>query len=589
MPKKSLSFVSYFNKLKQTQMKFFALLLVIIFTAVSLNAQEKWSSTKKPVNGTYSKLPSETNAWQNLNKTTEFYTTDNMVITVSPSVRVLPTANAQQDEIVLVRHPTDQNFMFGGANTTAAGVYGQGGYWTTNGGVSWTGNNLLSPFTQSSSDPGPTIDKNGVIIFTTLDNPGMVAAYSTNNGTSWSSRITIQAGSVDKNFAASDDVPSSTYYGRSYCVWSNFALGSPPIMIGYTTNSGVSWTGVMQVNSPPGGHYSQGVDVAIGPAGQVYLCWAAPTSSSPFTEDYLGFARSTTGGTSWTVTENAYNMNGIRSTGFNGWGVRVNSFPRIAVDRSAGPYSGYIYVVASDVNLAPAGTDADVVIHRSTDQGATWSAGTRVNQDAMNNGKVQFFPAIRVDENGGVNVCYYDNRNYPSLGDSCETYMSRSTDGGTTWTDIKVSDHAWKVKGEAGLGNYMGDYIGISSGNNKVFPFWFDDKTGTMQAWVSTVTLDPVGISGNTNEVPAEFELKQNYPNPFNPTTTISFGLANETGVKLEVFDMAGKSAGVLVNSSLKAGTYKFDYNAADLASGIYFYKLTAGNFTSTKKMILVK
>lgn len=56
--------------------------------------------------------------------------------------------------------------MFGGANTTASGVFGQGGYITTDGGATWTGNNLLPPFTQNSSDPGPTIDKDGNIIFT---------------------------------------------------------------------------------------------------------------------------------------------------------------------------------------------------------------------------------------------------------------------------------------------------------------------------------------------------------------------------------------------------------------------------------------
>ncbi|NOS86055.1 MAG: T9SS type A sorting domain-containing protein [Ignavibacteria bacterium] len=572
-------------------MKFFALLLITIFAFVNIQAQERWSTTRKPVMGSYTKLPSETNSWQNTNRTIQVYNQDNMVITVGPSVRVLPTANAQQDEIVLVRHPLNQNIMFGGANTTVGGVFGQGGYITTDGGASWTGNNLLPPFSQSSSDPAPTIDKNGVIIFTTLDSPGslgMVSAYSTNNGSSWSSKVSISSVSSDKNFAASDDAPSSPYYGRSYAVWSNFSLGSPPIVFSYTTNSGVSWNGVTQINTPPGGHYSQGCDIMCGPTGTIYVCWAQ-VNSSGLIEDYCGFASSTNGGASWTVLNNAYDMNGIRATSFNGWNFRVNGFTRIGVDRSGGPRNGWIYIVAAEKNLAPAGTDADVVLHSSSDGGATWSAGVRVNQDPLNNGKVQFFPAIRVDESGGVNVCYYDNRNYPSVGDSCETYMSRSVDGGATWSDVKVSDHAWKVKGEAGLGSYGGDYIGISSGNGKVFPFWFDDKTGTMQAWVAAVTPDPVGITGNTNEIPASFELSQNYPNPFNPNTTIGFALPSEQNVKLEVFDMTGKSAGVLVNSDLKAGTYKFDFNASDLASGIYFYKLISGNFVSTKKMILVK
>ena len=447
-------FPQYFSKLTKSQMKYFAALLVVIFSTALINAQEKWSQTRKPVMGNYSKLPSELNSWQNTNKTVQVYNFTDHVVSVGPSIRVLPTANAQQDEIVLVRHPSNQDIMFGGANTTAGGVYGQGGYLTTDGGATWTGTNLLSPFTQSSSDPGPTIDKNGVIIFTTLDTPGnlgMVSAYSTNNGVSWSSKISISSASSDKNFAASDDAPSSAYYGRSYCVWSNFAVGSPPIVFSYTTNGGVSWNGVTTINTPPGGHYSQGCDITVGPNGEVYVCWAQ-VSSGVLTEDYLGFSKSTNGGASWIVTNNAFDMNGIRASTFNSWNFRVNSFPRIAVDRSGGPRNGWIYVVSADKNLAPAGTDADVIMHSSSDGGTSWSAGVRVNQDALNNGKVQFFPAIRVDETGGVNICYYDNRNYPSVGDSCETYMSQSNDGGVTWTDVKVSDHAWKVKGEVRTG-----------------------------------------------------------------------------------------------------------------------------------------
>src|SRR4030095_5719378 len=425
-------------------MKFSLLLFIFIFLSVSLNSQEKWSTSKPPL-GIYSKLPNENYGWQNQNKSVQVYQFDHSSFTVGPNIRVLPSANAQQDEIVLVRHPSNQNIMFGGANTTVSGIFGQGGYITTNSGVSWTGNNLLPPFSQSSSDPGPTIDKDGVIIFTVLD-PGMTAAYSSNNGTNWSAKVIITSQSSDKNFAGSDDVPSSLYYGRSYCVWSNFASGAPPIVIAHTTNSGISWSSVRTINTSVGGHYSQGCDIAIGPAGEVYVCWAAPNSSAGNIEDFLGFAKSTDGGITWAVTDNAYDMNGIRANTFNGWNFRVNGFPRIAVDRSGGPRNGWIYVVAGERSLAPAGNDADAVIHRSTNGGVTWSAGVRVNQDPLNNGKVQFFPAIRIDESGNVNVCFYDNRNYPATGDSCETFMAQSSDGGNTWVDFVVSDHRWKVK-----------------------------------------------------------------------------------------------------------------------------------------------
>ena len=98
-------------------------------------------------------------------------------------------------------------------------------------------------------------------------------------------------------------------------------------------------------------------------------------------------------------------------------------FQELDVDKSGGARNGWIYIVSSDQNFAPAGSDADVIMHRSSDGGATWSSGIRVNQDALNNGKVQFFPVVNVDEAGGVNVVYYDNRNFPSVGDSCQVYF----------------------------------------------------------------------------------------------------------------------------------------------------------------------
>ena len=339
-----------------------------------------------------------------------------------------------------------------------------------------------------ASDPAPAIDKNGNFVFTTLNTSGsvsMIGQYSTNFGVNWSTPFTIPGGSPsDKNMTATDDVPSSPYYGRTYTVWSKTS-GTWPIMVSYTTNSGVSWSTAAQINTPS--TTSQGCDVVVGPGGVVYVTWSKQSGVSIG----CGFAKSTNGGVTWTVNETAFAVTGMRSNSFNGWGVRVNDFPRIAVDKSGGPNNGRIYIVDCEQNSAPAGSDPDVVLHRSTDGGATWMTRVRVNQDASNNGKVQFFPAVCVDGSGGVNVIYYDNRNYPSVGDSCETYVSRSIDGGATFTDILVSDHRWKVQGEPGLGNYMGDYIGITAGNGKVWPFWFDNKSGSFQAWTAPIDLGP--------------------------------------------------------------------------------------------------
>jgi Secretion system C-terminal sorting domain len=85
------------------------------------------------------------------------------------------------------------------------------------------------------------------------------------------------------------------------------------------------------------------------------------------------------------------------------------------------------------------------------------------------------------------------------------------------------------------------------------------------------------------------FALEQNYPNPFNPSTEIRYQVSGVSDVRLEVFDMLGRKVSTLVNERQATGSYQASFNAAGLASGIYFYKLQAGSFSETKKMMLVK
>jgi len=102
--------------------------------------------------------------------------------------------------------------------------------------------------------------------------------------------------------------------------------------------------------------------------------------------------------------------------------------------------------------------------------------------------------------------------------------------------------------------------------------------------WVVAVEMPRV-----TAVIPDEFALGQNYPNPFNPTTTMELSLPKNCQVKLVVYDALGKAVAELVNGTLNAGVHKINFNAVNLPSGIYFYKLTAGEFTSTKKLMLLK
>ena len=87
----------------------------------------------------------------------------------------------------------------------------------------------------------------------------------------------------------------------------------------------------------------------------------------------------------------------------------------------------------------------------------------------------------------------------------------------------------------------------------------------------------------------SSFELFNNYPNPFNPTTIIEYSVVSNEYVSLKVYDMLGKEITTLVNEQKSAGKYKVNFDASSLASGVYIYKLTAGNFSDSKKMVLTK
>ncbi len=85
------------------------------------------------------------------------------------------------------------------------------------------------------------------------------------------------------------------------------------------------------------------------------------------------------------------------------------------------------------------------------------------------------------------------------------------------------------------------------------------------------------------------YELSQNYPNPFNPVTTINYSISSNGNVQLKVYDILGREVATLVNETKVPGNYKVNFNASNLASGVYFYRLQTGSFVQTKKMVLMK
>ncbi len=103
------------------------------------------------------------------------------------------------------------------------------------------------------------------------------------------------------------------------------------------------------------------------------------------------------------------------------------------------------------------------------------------------------------------------------------------------------------------------------------------------------ITGIPLDVENELKPLPDNFTLAQNYPNPFNPATTIKYSIAKQSNVTLKVYDVLGNEIATLVDEEKSTGVYEINFNASNLASGIYFYKIQAGNFVETKKMILLR
>jgi len=179
-------------------------------------------------------------------------------------------------------------------------------------------------------------------------------------------------------------------------------------------------------------------------------------------------------------------------------------------------------------------------------------------------------------------VVWYDTRDGNS-----EIYYKRSTDGGSNWgVDTRLTNNP-----------AASQFPFLSVSGQVVHVVWQDSRDGNFEIYYKRdPTGNVVGINSISNEIPKEFSLSQNYPNPFNPMTHLEIacpparqGISKLGFVSLKVYDLLGKEVKTLVNENKPAGRYSVEFDGGDLSSGIYFYKLTAGDFSITRKMTLLK
>jgi len=427
-----------------------------------------------------------------------YYSSQNNIenIYVGPNLRIFPST-VLQVETSAFTHPSNPNVIVGSAITDfIPGGFTSGFYITTNGGFSWQGtDNIKNEAGQTINtfgDPTIVIDYNGKFILPYIAylptfgyDYKVGISHSTNNGTSWSSTYYVPGvDTADRVISATDNSSSSSFQGRSYIAYdeiTNAGYSISGVFISYSTNGGVSWSYAKEVNSDTVGFDDCIVSgLTTGLSGEVYVLWY----KSPY---QLGFAKSIDGGVNWIINnENAINPNYGYGT-FTYKNLRLNGLPVMKTDVTLGPRNGWLYVV----NLENRTDSIDLVLHRSTNSGLSWTSN-KVNQDNTGGTRIQYFPAIDVDKYGGLNIVYYDTRNSPE-NDSSEIFMSRSTDGGNTFNDTKISDHKFKIDTPAvrlyNYHGYIGSYIGVTSGNNKITPIWYDNYSGHYQAWTASIEL----------------------------------------------------------------------------------------------------
>ncbi len=152
-----------------------------------------------------------------------------------------------------------------------------------------------------------------------------------------------------------------------------------------------------------------------------------------------------------------------------------------------------------------------------------------------------------------------------------------TSNGGVNWTNTSLL---------SSIDDIYGSYL---TSDGKIFAVTLVDA-----CIFKNSNMISVGINNYSQEIPREYNLMQNYPNPFNPTTNIKFSIPSDakrqtSDVKLIIFNILGRETATLVNEQLKPGTYEVTFDGSNLSSGIYFYKLTTGKYSETKKMIMIK
>jgi hypothetical protein len=370
-------------------------------------------------------------------------------------------------------------------------------------------------------------------------NPEIYHKHSTDNGNTWGTDTRLS------NNTSASDFPSVSVSGSIvHVVWRDNRDGYDDIYYKRSTDNGSNWGSETQLTNSP----AQSDGPSVSASGSfVHVAFHKFLGSGNVK---IYYKRSTDNGASWEADVQLTNSSG------------TSYEPSISVSGSV------VHLVWRDDRDG----NFEIYYKRSTDNGTNWSTDTRLTNASGDS----WYPSVSVS-NSFIHTVWQENRD-----GNFEIYYKRSTDSGTSWeAETRLTSN-----------DYFSWYPSVASSGSGVHVVWQDIRDGN---WEIYYKRDPngnvTGIENINSELPTAFKLEQNYPNPFNPSSIIGYRLSINSMVTLKVYDLIGREVVTLVNEEKQAGSYEVTLNssALSLPSGIYFYRLQAGEFTETKQMLLLK
>jgi hypothetical protein len=339
--------------------------------------------------------------------------------------------------------------------------------------------------------------------------------------------------------------PGAQVFNVVHCgVWIPDSLPGGGHIMAFNNREGTGASMVVEIVPPvdSAGNYVWTPGTAFGPSSPTWTY-----SASGFYANHLGGVQRLPNGNTVIAQSTSGRIFEVTSAGTQVWNYQPGGQPVRAL-RYAPTYPGLqaLYPAVFQANLSPLNLGDVVVLSSRVDSVVVRNTGTASLSvtSIVSSNTTQF----GVAPGGPLTVL---------VGDSVRVYV--------TFHPTSVGPHEGRIT------------------------FTHNGSTSPDTIHVQGVGTPMVAVGNSQDPLPTEHALSQNYPNPFNPTTTISYSLPQQSFVRLEVFNVVGERVAMLVNEERGAGNHAVTFNAAGMSSGVYFYRLSAGDFVGVRKLVIVR